>query len=943
MRITLVRFRTYVDSITFDFSRAAITLIAGSSGLGKSTILEAIYWGLFGSMLHIYPTGTTGSAKEPTCVLLEFPEAGNIFIRRRRPPEIIEVGLPPIPTSSGGDGGTEYKVLVGDSAQAQINALFGSKELWMASAYLRQTTRSPLITMPSSEKFQLLHELTFGDAADSDTHDFYIAKLDAELYRIKDFLTSHTGRFNALTETYTQSLTVHRDAFTVWGTRAATVDAVTALHGDVVAAEAALVVCRTKYQSTREIEVRVAEAEVAIAAAQRQLAELRGSVFDAHRIDELQVEKASLRRALDQHAVLVQVKRRIHDLTTKQAALSVLPNHTELSVEAAGQRRQELDIIQRQYAAFTALGCTPTTCQSLVEKCDATLKTHTEQRLAHTAWEAEVARIITSSKEIDIVYQEQCAKVRDEHRILTRERQQLIDNNTLLTKTHQAQQQAVQLQRQQYTRYEQDMAAYHTNTTKQAEAGSAVLALKAQSEEHRAWYLETYPGAEPTLGVMEAKIHELQMLLQELACPHCAQGVTLTAGRLERGHSTPEARGAATATITRLRAFIDLTKDMDRRRAYATSLPTPIMPAIVDLPPPPPEEPAYTIVLPLPALILPPRPTVPPLPAEPRIDVDAKGIEQMRHRRDQLIALTAPTVSLSIVDTELASLSALATHREFSASIVELTAQLNTTTLDSVSAELRLKEIETQLVAQHKLQAQTAMLEAQLAVPASHVRPIPSSIDLQADIHTLEAKIKELTAAYHAGLKVIEIVGQKANLDTTHKTLLQYAGYEGNLVRLKALISEVATSAMDTVVANINETANLILKDLFIEDVRSSTKPSTAKDIRILLATHRQLKTKDKVKLQVNLQVYYGGNEYDSPSQLSGGEQDRISFAITLALAKINPSPLVLLDECMSALDRELRERCLKVLRLHLPHKTIVHVCHEIVEGFHDTVLRLGA
>ncbi len=109
-------------------------------------------------------------------------------------------------------------------------------------------------------------------------------------------------------------------------------------------------------------------------------------------------------------------------------------------------------------------------------------------------------------------------------------------------------------------------------------------------------------------------------------------------------------------------------------------------------------------------------------------------------------------------------------------------------------------------------------------------------------------------------------------------------------------------------------------------------------EIYIKLDTHKTLKKGDK-KLQVNLQIEYRGHVYDNANQLSGGENTRISFAITLALAKIIGTPFLLLDECMANLNEELREKSFKILKKYFHNVTILHICHEIVKGTHDSVI----
>ena len=129
---------------------------------------------------------------------------------------------------------------------------------------------------------------------------------------------------------------------------------------------------------------------------------------------------------------------------------------------------------------------------------------------------------------------------------------------------------------------------------------------------------------------------------------------------------------------------------------------------------------------------------------------------------------------------------------------------------------------------------------------------------------------------------------------------------------------------MEQTVDAINLTMNQILNEIFDGD------------IQVILKTHKDLKTKDVQKLQVNFQIIYKGANYDSPSRLSGGEQDRISLALTLAMAKISDSPILLLDECMAALNQELQEKCIEAIQKYITGKTILHICHNAVKGQHD-------
>jgi len=145
---------------------------------------------------------------------------------------------------------------------------------------------------------------------------------------------------------------------------------------------------------------------------------------------------------------------------------------------------------------------------------------------------------------------------------------------------------------------------------------------------------------------------------------------------------------------------------------------------------------------------------------------------------------------------------------------------------------------------------------------------------------------------------------------------------------LRKMSIQVECQLLESTVDAINTTMATVLETMFDD-------PISAK-----LSLFRTLKTKGRVKPQVNLSISFRGGDYDNINQLSGGEGDRISLALTIALNLISPSPILLLDECLSSLDGHYRESCIRALRLLIAQgKTILCINHEDVEGLYDSTL----
>lgn len=150
------------------------------------------------------------------------------------------------------------------------------------------------------------------------------------------------------------------------------------------------------------------------------------------------------------------------------------------------------------------------------------------------------------------------------------------------------------------------------------------------------------------------------------------------------------------------------------------------------------------------------------------------------------------------------------------------------------------------------------------------------------------------------------------------------------LNQLKTLINEVECQYIQKTVDLLNETLEDVAESLFTEP------------ISLTLDLYKELKSTHRLKQAVNLKCIYKGIEYGKIEEMSGGEGDRVSLALIIALHKLSPSPLLLLDECISSLDSNLREQCLKSLREHLGEdKTAIAIIHETIEGHFDEVVKI--
>lgn len=227
---------------------------------------------------------------------------------------------------------------------------------------------------------------------------------------------------------------------------------------------------------------------------------------------------------------------------------------------------------------------------------------------------------------------------------------------------------------------------------------------------------------------------------------------------------------------------------------------------------------------------------------------------------------------------------------------------------------------------------------ATLAV--SNLSKLKDGLTLQ--IKTIESSIIEgLESTYdHLRCKYIDLQMLKGDLDYNNAIIEKHIDLQkryqeltgrceyliaANRLRKKAF--DLECIQLQTTVDNINNTLNSILREIFDTP------------IRVLLKLSKKNKSNDRIIPSVNFNVLYKGLEYDNISGLSGGEQSRISVALTLALSSVNGSPLLFLDEVLASVDLTIREMCINAMRAPIfRSKTILCVEHEGVDGLYDDV-----
>lgn len=191
-------------------------------------------------------------------------------------------------------------------------------------------------------------------------------------------------------------------------------------------------------------------------------------------------------------------------------------------------------------------------------------------------------------------------------------------------------------------------------------------------------------------------------------------------------------------------------------------------------------------------------------------------------------------------------------------------------------------------------------------------------------LNLMEKEINQLKLRLEESDYIQKIMDMENELENKKKILVGISDNINNLSKLKQKAIDVECIQLQDTVNLINNELNEILTYFFNDP------------ITVTLNLYKETKSK-KIKQTVNLEILYKGAKLDSVNQLSGGEGDRISLALILALNKISNSPIILLDEVMTSFDNNLKELTIDTLR-NSTEKNILVIDHGNIDGFYDNV-----
>lgn len=192
--------------------------------------------------------------------------------------------------------------------------------------------------------------------------------------------------------------------------------------------------------------------------------------------------------------------------------------------------------------------------------------------------------------------------------------------------------------------------------------------------------------------------------------------------------------------------------------------------------------------------------------------------------------------------------------------------------------------------------------------------------------HEINIKNIQKYSEYEKELEVYnKWVNEKIELlNIENKSRLEYTA----ACTLKDKIVEAESLSMVNIIESINTHAQIYLEDFFPDN-----------PILIRLLPFKE--TKKSNKPQINIEIQYKGMDCDIKS-LSGGELDRVILAFTLALGDMFNTPFFMLDEVTSSLDQEMNSIIIESVKKHFDHKLILVISHQSLTGIYDNIINIS-
>lgn len=204
---------------------------------------------------------------------------------------------------------------------------------------------------------------------------------------------------------------------------------------------------------------------------------------------------------------------------------------------------------------------------------------------------------------------------------------------------------------------------------------------------------------------------------------------------------------------------------------------------------------------------------------------------------------------------------------------------------------------------------------------------------LQEKVEKMEEKLGTSLRLLPLKKKIDEVLSLKSEEEEISLLLSEKEKKIEGMEELKKIIVALRGEILSTFISSIQNITNKILKCIFEDEIQFI--------IKLTKTASQKVEGRSVERSLINFEIKYKSLSFDSVSFLSGGEKDRISLALSIAMAICVNSKVLILDESLSSLDEGMRDVCVKELKNYTEGRTIINVCHSVTEGYHDNIVEI--
>lgn len=864
------------DNLLVEAPLGSITLIRGNSGSGKSTIFHGIVWCLYGNMRLVTPNH---DPKAKTRVVLEMPyRDSNILIidRQKNPNRLIVT--------------QDTKTYEDDVAQSIIDSIFGSYDIWSVSSYIGQGCRNNFLTASNTGKMEILNKVAFLD----DDPSIYIQK-------IEDIL--HTTDMDYREKLAVLTLNVQKVELLL-----KTVDINLALNSDQIK------------KITEDIET-LKEKQIQLKGIQKQrdidIGILKDLEMQLIKLDQALIMAIRSKETLSVPTLPDGVSHSVEDLMNE---ISKLQRRDDLEKNIA-QGRSELN----SYGLIVEGSFTMKDYESAVEKEIEVREQQKQAQLLGIQYNSEIINE-TIKKYQDILSLQDRLRVCKEQEVL-REQIRILEQTPKLAPI-------VFPDIIPKIINEPD---YSDEEFRTEDLSNLINELSRQK------------------GELLSHIKHLEKGLDVIQCPHCQGSLRYQNGKLIESDSSPidhEIIRKAKSDLEEIeRKMVETQKMIGVRQGNLLMAKRSYERAIFD------EQQRINELT--------QRHRQLELEQQKRFLDEKMRIDKLAELMSQLViddCEPIPEYARLLNANEIQQVHSIIA--KLSTIVVTNPPQISSSSIQVYLKYKELKEKQDILENNYK----------------QHLETIPeylrkqTLVTLNTWIHNLRGyymNSKEITNEINRLTKMkddlnIQIENVRDRIGEDPHGLIEANIEEIKLYEEKLVKSAEAHKALDAhreltkerdIVVEINQRMNDLnmlrqhatetecailqqITDQLNDCIQSICSSLFDRDITIGLSLYKTLKTTKHIKPQINFLIGYQGGQFDNINQISGGEGDRISLSLTLALNRLSMSPLIMLDESLASLDLNMKENAIRTIREHT-NNTVFVIMHDGIEGIFDNVVNI--